>query len=318
MYRRRCEHRERAPPTGPAPRRQLGRSIRLTMRLEVEGLAFGYPGRSVGADVSFALEPGEVLCWLGPNGGGKTTLLRTILRLLAPRGGTVRGGVESVARASRTRLSRIFCYVPQAQAAASPFTVREVVLMGRTAHLGVFASPSGRDRAVAEETLATLGILALAERPYTELSGGERQLALVARALAQEPLILVMDEPTASLDFGNQVRVLAHVQALAARGIAVMLSTHDPDQAFLCAHQVAVLHRGRLAALGSPTAVITAATLRALYGIEVDVVTHARPDGRLVRACLPTLASPAAGIPDAVSPRRGAGGEGTGGRGGAT
>jgi ABC-type cobalamin/Fe3+-siderophores transport system ATPase subunit len=272
------------------------------MRLEVERLAFGYPGRPVGADVSFALEPGEVLCWLGPNGGGKTTLLRTILRLLEPRGGAVRVGGESVARWSRTRLARVFGYVPQAQAGIFPFTVRQVVLMGRTAHLGLFASPSEHDRAVADETLAALGIDTLADRAYTELSGGERQLALVARALAQEPRILVMDEPTASLDFGNQVRVLALVQALAARGIAVMLSTHDPDQAFLCAHQVAVLHEGRLAGLGPPTAVITAETLRTLYGIEVDVVTHARPDGSAVRVCLPSLAIRAGGSPAGVEP----------------
>lgn len=120
------------------------------------------------------------------------------------------------------------------------------------------------------------------------MSGGERQLALVARALAQEPSILVMDEPTASLDFGNQVRVLAHVQALARRGIAVVLSTHDPDQAFLCADRVALLHDGRLAHLGATADVVTSATLRETYGVDVDVVTLTR-DGRTVRVCLPSL-----------------------------
>ena len=120
------------------------------------------------------------------------------------------------------------------------------------------------------------------------MSGGERQLALVARALAQEPSSLVMDEPTASLDFGNQVRVLAHVQALAGRGIAVVLSTHDPDQAFLCADRVALLRDGRLARLGAPADVITSATLRETYGVDVDVVTLTR-DGRPVRVCVPSL-----------------------------
>src|SRR4030095_13678221 len=119
-----------------------------------------------------------------------------------------------------------------------PFTVRDVVLMGRTAHIDLFATPSARDIEVAEEMLDLLGIVHLADQPYTEISGGERQITLVARALAQEPKILVMDEPTASLDFGNQVRVLSEIKALAGRGIAVILSTHDPDQAFLCAHRV--------------------------------------------------------------------------------
>ena len=214
------------------------------MRLEVDGLAFGYRDQMVGQDVSFRLAAGEVLCLLGPNGSGKTTLFKTVLRLLPPKAGTVAVDGEPIARWSRRRLARSLGYVPQAQAVPFPFTLREIVLMGRTAHVGLFAAPSRRDREVAEETLASLDIGHLAARPYTEVSGGERQLALVARALAQEPRILVMDEPTASLDFGNQVRVLAEIQALAGRGIAVVLSTHDPDHAFLCAHRVALLHGG--------------------------------------------------------------------------
>jgi iron complex transport system ATP-binding protein len=163
-----------------------------------------------------------------------------------------------------------------------------MVLMGRTAHVGLFASPSVRDQRQAEAALDSLGIGHLADRPYPEMSGGERQLALVARALAQEPSILVMDEPTASLDFGNQVRVLSHVQALARRGIAVVLSTHDPDQAFLCADRVALLHDGRLAHLGPTAEVVTPATLRETYGVEVEVVTLTR-DGRTLRVCVPSL-----------------------------
>ncbi len=123
---------------------------------------------------------------------------------------------------------------------------------------------------------------------YTEVSGGERQLALIARALAQEPSILVMDEPTASLDFGNQVRVLSEVEALARRGIAVIMSTHDPDQAFLCADRVAMLHQGRLVHLGPPQEVITRESLRAIYGVDVDVVRLDR-GGRQIQVCVPSL-----------------------------
>ena len=257
-------------------------------RLRVEGLAFGYPGRVVGYDVSFSLGAGQVLCLLGPNGSGKTTLFRTLLRLLEPHAGTVRVDGASIGEWPRRQLARVFGYVPQAQLGTFPFTAREVVLMGRTAHVGLFASPSPHDREQADAALAALGIEHLADRPYPEMSGGERQLALVARALAQEPSILIMDEPTASLDFGNQVRVLAHVQSLARRGIAVVLSTHDPDQAFLCADLVALLHEGRLAHLGPAAEVITPATLRETYGVDVEVVEIARA-GRTTRVCVPAV-----------------------------
>jgi len=259
------------------------------MRLDLQDLAFGYAHREVGRDVTFSLSGGEVLCLLGPNGGGKTTLFKTVLRLLAPHGGRILVDGESITGWSRARLARAFAYVPQAQLGVFPFTVADTVLMGRTAHLGAFATPSRGDRAIALEMLGVLGISHLAARPYTEISGGERQLTLIARALAQEPAILVMDEPTASLDFGNQIRVLSEIEQLAHRGIAVMLSTHDPDHAFLCAHRVALLHHGRLARLGSPEQVITRESLREVYGIEVSVRDATRADGRVVRVCIPTL-----------------------------
>jgi iron complex transport system ATP-binding protein len=260
------------------------------MRLTVENLAFGYRGKSVGSEVSFALESGEVLCLLGPNGAGKTTLFKTILRLLAPLSGTIAIDAEAIDCWSRRRLARVFGYVPQAQLGLFPFTVRDVVLMGRTAHIDLFATPSARDQEVAAHMLDLLGIAHLAEQPYTEVSGGERQITLVARALAQEPKVLVMDEPTASLDFGNQVRVLSRIKALASRGIAVILSTHDPDQAFLCAHRVAILHKGRLAHLGSPQDVITSENLRAIYGVDVEVRSVERGNREALRVCVPSLA----------------------------
>src|SRR4029453_9991437 len=259
------------------------------MRLEVADLAFGYPGKEVGRDVTFDLTGGEVLCLLGPNGGGKTTLFKTILRLLAPRHGRVAGGGPPIRRSGGCRLARVFGYVPQAQLGIFPFTVAEIVLMGRTAHIGPFATPSRADRAIAEEMLVSLGIGPLAPRPYTEISGGERQPTLIARALAQQPAILVMDEPTASLDFGNQVRVLGQIERLADRGIAIMLSTHDPDHAFLGPPPVPLLHHGRLARLGRPDEVITAESLREVYGVEVAITPVVRADGRTARVCVPAL-----------------------------
>ena len=186
------------------------------MLLQVRDLAFGYGGRSVGAKVSFDLAAGEVLCLLGPNGGGKTTLFKTLLGLLPAVDGRVSLDGVDLSRLSRTGIARAVAAVPQAHAAFFPFTVREVVVMGRASRLGPFSSPGPSDSAAAEVALATLGIGHLADAIYTEISGGERQLALIARALSGEPRLLIMDEPTASLDFGNQARVLGQVAALGA------------------------------------------------------------------------------------------------------
>lgn len=241
------------------------------MTLAAEGLATGYGDVIVGRDIAFAVRPGEALCLLGPNGCGKTTLFKTLLGLIPPRGGRVTLDGEDIARWPRRRLARAVAYVPQAQAALFPFTVAEMALMGRAARVGLFASPGAADHAAVSAALASLGIEGLAERVATELSGGERQLALIARALAQEPQVLVMDEPTASLDLGNETRVLERVRGLKARGLAVVLSTHDPDHAFLVADRVALMAKGGIVALGPPEETITPDRLRALYGVPVAV-----------------------------------------------
>ena len=259
------------------------------MKLEAKHLDFGYRGHRVGNDVSLALEAGEVLCLLGPNGSGKTTLFKTLLGLLPGQGGAVTmDGVDLKTRA-RDEVARTVSYVPQAHAAFFPFTVREVVLMGRTAHLGVFSSPSRRDREVAQAAIERMRLAQLADSVYTRISGGERQLALIARALAQEARVVVMDEPTANLDFGNQVRVMQHIQSLAHSGIGVLLSTHDPDQAFLCANRVAMLHDGRLTRLGAPDDVITAESLKQIYGVDVAVTRVPLEGGGERRVCIPTV-----------------------------
>lgn len=253
--------------------------------LRVESLAFGFPQRTIGRDVSFALAAGEVMCVLGPNGSGKTTLFRTILGLLEKRGGSIRLEDRPLEALRRDEIARRIAYVPQGHSGYFAYTVRETVLMGRTAHLGAFAVPGKRDREIADAVIGSLGLGDLAGQPITEISGGERQLALVARALAQEPVLLVMDEPTASLDFGNQIRVLQRITGLAARGIAILFSTHDPDHAFLCARRALLLGEGRAIEIGAPRDVIRPETLRRLYGVEVRVL---RADGGS-HTCLPVM-----------------------------
>ena len=253
--------------------------------LELRALAFGFPGRTIGRDVSFSLASGEVLCVLGPNGGGKTTLFRTLLGLLASHGGEVLLDGKPLESLRRPDIARQVGYVPQGHSAYFAFSLRDFVLMGRTAHLGAFSTPGKSDRQVAARALDSLGIAQLADKAVTEISGGERQLALIARALAQEPGLLVMDEPTANLDFGNQVRVMEHIVALARSGISVLFSSHNPDHAYLAAHRVLLLGEGRTLALGTPRDVLRPEALERLYGIQVEVVELA--GGR--HACLPAL-----------------------------
>lgn len=260
------------------------------MKLAAQQLAFGYRDHRVGSDVTLELAPGEVLCLLGPNGSGKTTLFKTLLGLLPPQQGAVLIEGRDARTIARDAIARQISYVPQAHGAFFPYTVSETVLMGRTAHLGLFSSPSVRDHAAAAAAIERMGITHLAGAIYTQISGGERQLALIARALAQEARVVIMDEPTANLDFGNQVRVLERIRALAGEGIGVLLSTHDPDHAFLCADRVAMLHEGRLMACGVPADVMTAENLRQLYGVEVAVVAVMAGQAGARSICLPMTA----------------------------
>jgi iron complex transport system ATP-binding protein len=241
------------------------------MQLEAQKLAFGYPERPVGRDVSLVVKPGEVLCLLGPNGCGKTTLFKTLLGLLPPQGGQVTLSGDVLTGLSRQEIARRIAYIPQATNNVFSYTAFDIVLMGRTAHRSLFSGPTHADRDHAHRALSELGISDLADRDVTRLSGGQRQLVIVARAIAQAAPLIVMDEPTASLDFGNQVVVLSEVRRLAGRGAGIVLSTHDPDHAFAVAHRVALLHDGTIIAIGAPADVLTAESLRQVYGIDVTI-----------------------------------------------
>ena len=262
------------------------------MSIDIAGLAFGYPGHPVGSDVSLSVAPGEVLCLLGPNGSGKTTLFKTTLGLLPPLKGRIAVDGETTERWSRRRTAQHLAYVPQQHDAYFPFTVMEVVLMGRGAYVAAFATPGRHDREVAERTLRELHLLHLRDQVYSQISSGERQLTLIARALTQQPRVLIMDEPTANLDFGNQVLVLNQILRLKQAGITIMMSTHDPGQAFYCADNVAMLRDGRLLCWGPTDEVLTSANLRSVYGVDVAVVEVTETGEHPGKVCVPVMSDP--------------------------
>lgn len=275
--------------------------------LSVQGIRFGYdPERPVLADVSFSMDRGDVVCLLGPNGTGKTTLLRCLMGLSRPQAGTVELDGRDIGHLSARRRSQLLAYVPQSSDLAFAYDVTEVVLMGRVAHLPLGARHSADDERVALGCLERLGISHLANRTFQELSGGERQMVCVARAMAQQADYLVMDEPTASLDYGNQVRVLQMIAGLADDGYGILMTSHFPDHAFLACTGAVLVRDGRVLAQGRPEEVVTTQNLTRLYGTSV-CVTDADVFGRPARVCVPVVSRSAHGGP--TRPQASASGE---------
>jgi iron complex transport system ATP-binding protein len=257
--------------------------------IAIRKAGLGYNGRAILNDVDLEIAPGEIICLLGQNGSGKTTLFRTMLGFIAPVHGSVTLAGREVSRLSPTEIARIVSCVPQSYAMPFAYSVRDVVLFGRSAHLRLFSSPGARDRRVAAECLDLLEISHLAARPFNELSGGERQMVIIARALAQEARFMILDEPASNLDYGNQVRVIRKVRELAGRNIGILMATHHPDHAFMAASRVAVLSGGTLSHDGSPDAMLTPETLRSLYGVEVQVFDTPQNGHASRRVCAPVV-----------------------------
>lgn len=255
------------------------------MGIEVKNLSFSYRrGVPVLKDVSFSLESGKFVCLLGPNGVGKSTLFKCMLGLLRDYQGEIWIDGDNTKSLTQKQLARKVAYIPQSSAPVFNYSVADVVLMGTTALTSTFSSPGEKERGYVRQALETLHIRHLEERMFMNISGGERQLVLVARALAQQAGILFMDEPTANLDYGNQVRVLEQVRRLARQGYTVIQSTHNPEQAFLYADEVLAVKDGTIAAHGRPNEVMDAALIQSLYGIEVRV--ESLMDDRM-RVCIP-------------------------------
>ena len=257
------------------------------MSVEIRGLCFRYgKGPEVLRDVSFRADAGDVVAVLGPNGVGKSTLFSCLLGFLRPESGSVLLNGRDVRRLSAPLLAREIAYIPQSAPQTYNYTVLDLVLMGVTHRLRLFSAPKKEDREKAMAALDSLGIAGLALRGVAQISGGERQLTLLARALVQEAQVLLMDEPTANLDYGNSYRVMRRVQDLGERGYTVIFSTHEPNQAFRYANRVLALKGGGVLADGRPDEVLSEALLSQLYGVGV-AVRSAEVDGTRFQLSIP-------------------------------
>lgn len=254
------------------------------MSLQTDDLYFSYGNHEVLRGISFFADPGEFLSILGPNGVGKSTLFRCILGLLTPtKGRTLIDGRETT-EMNPSELAKRIAYIPQSHSPVFNYSVRDMILMGTTSQIGRFSSPGQEQLRQAEKAMKRLGIQKLANSGYQSISGGERQMVLIARALAQEAHILIMDEPSASLDLGNRIRVMQTMKALAREGYTVIQSTHDPDQAYFYSDRIIALHKGMILASGDPGNVLCNTVISELYGTEVEVYSL-REDR--IRVCLP-------------------------------
>lgn len=254
------------------------------MSIRIEHLDFAYGKRQILHDVNFDIPDATLVNVLGPNGVGKSTLFRCILGLNTGYKGRILVNGKDMKSLNIRERAREISYIPQSHAPIYDYEVLDVVLMSTGTDLGMLRTPGPRHMRRAYEALERIGIEHLAHRTYTQISGGEQQLVLIARALAQDARTIIMDEPTSALDYGNTVRVLSCVRQLAKEGLSIVQSTHQPDQAFLYSDKTLVINDGRVFAYGDPHDVITNQLVSAIYGVDVEVNSLY---GDKVRVCVP-------------------------------
>ena len=257
--------------------------------LQVQDAAFAYKqGTPVFHNISFTLAQGEILSILGRNGIGKSTLIRCLLGLMPLCEGRVLLSGKDISRLNRRHTAALVGYVPQAGRAVFPFSVFEFVLMGRAPHISLFRTPSPSDIRITAGALERIDISHLADKSIADISGGERQMVMIARAINQSPRLLILDEPTSQLDVANQLKVLSIIERLSKEGVSVIMTTHFPDHGFLISQQIAIMGDKGFKAVGKAEEVITPGNLFDAYGIDIHVC-RVEAAGRTV--CIPVLDS---------------------------
>lgn len=250
------------------------------MSLEVRNLQFAYGAHKVLEGIDFSVKPGELAAVLGPNGTGKTTLFKCVLGFLPHYTGSITIDGEQARTLPPRELAKRIAYIPQNHQQTFGYSVIDMVLMGTAHSLSLFSLPGAAQKKAAYEALERLGIASLAEKNISRISGGEQQLVLIARAIAQQAKLLIMDEPTASLDYGNRDKVLRLVSGLAKEGFGILVSTHDPQHALSYANKVIALKSGKVLSCGAPEAVITPELLSELYGMKTVLLDT--PAGKVI------------------------------------
>lgn len=253
--------------------------------IECSGLCFGYePEKRILNNVTFTIDKGELITLIGPNGAGKSTFLNCMCGLLKPDSGTIDLNGSSISNLSRRQISKIVAYVPQKTSVPFDYTVKDFTAMGRAAYYSMFQSPTEEDYKKVDTALHRLGIKELSERPINTLSGGEQQKVCIARALVQEAELIILDEPTSALDYGNQMRVLRLIRELSHMGMAVLVTSHNPDHAFMLESKVAILEKAGQLETGSCADILTSEKLSKLYSTPLLTV-YSQPFQRNI--CLP-------------------------------
>lgn len=258
------------------------------MKLELRNVSIGYDiTKPILNDINFTVESGEICCILGPNGVGKTTLFRSILKLMPVLNGEVRIDGKDIKSWPPSQMAKYMAYVAQYHNPPFPYEVKDVVLLGRVNSTRYFGQPNRQDYEIAENAMKDMGIHHLRNCYYTDISGGERQLVMIARALAQQPKFLILDEPTANLDYGNMIKVLHEIRRLKDLGYGIIMTTHNPDHTFYCKSRVALLQRNQPLKYGSAVDVVTEKNMREAYGVDIGVLEYINKEGERMRLCAP-------------------------------
>ena len=251
------------------------------MTMEVRNLSFSYDNnRIIFSDVSFNLEKGVIFCILGANGSGKSTLLNCLVKLLKPKSGAIMLNGRDTREMTYKDIAQVVAYVPQTYSPSFDYAVRDFVVMGRAPYISTFQRPKQADYSIADEAIKMLKLDHLADRPYTQISGGERQQVNIARALVQQPEIIFFDEPTNHLDYGNQLRVLKLMKSFAKKGYAIIMTTHNPDHVILLEGKVGILNQNGLMITGDCSEILDEKRICDIYSkIKNGVCQRSKQNG---------------------------------------